>query len=88
IYLHGENGLEWHRDFAKLHGKPMAYSEWGCCGREAGDDPYFIDKMHAWFIENHVVYATYWNSNADYEGKLSDGRYPQSGAKYQELFGK
>ncbi len=88
IYLTGENGLEWHRNFAKQRGKPMSYPEWGVGGNESGDDPYFVEKMHAWFLENHVVYATYWNSNADYSGKLSDGQYPQSGAKFKELFGK
>ena len=88
IYLNGENGLKWHRDFAKLHGKPMSYPEWGAGGNEAGDNPYFIEQMQQWFLENHVLYASYWNSNASYNGRISGDEYPKAGAKYRELFGK
>jgi hypothetical protein len=88
IYLNGPNGLVWHRNFAKQHNKPMAYSEWGAGGAEAGDNPYFIEHMHQWFLDNHVVYASYWNSNSNYKGKLSTGAYPLMGEKYKELFGK
>jgi len=87
IYLNGENGLKWHREFARKHGKPMSYPEWGAGGNEAGDNPYFIEQMHRWFLENKVLYASYWNSNASYKGRMSGGEYPKAGAKYKELFG-
>jgi hypothetical protein len=88
IYLDGPYGLIWHREFAKKHGKPMSYPEWGSGGNESGDDPYFVEQMHKWFLENHVLYATYWNSNAGYKGRMSGGEYPDAGAKYRELFGR
>ena len=32
----------------------------------------------AWFDSHNVVYQTYWNSNASFPGKLSDGKFPRS----------
>lgn len=85
--LNGPYGLIWHRDFAKQHHKAMSYPEWGSCGNDVGDNSsYFIEQMYKWFIENHVIYATYWNSNSSYQGKLSENQYPKAGQKYRELF--
>ncbi|MBN1998024.1 glycosidase [candidate division KSB1 bacterium] len=81
-------GLNWHRDFATAHNKPMSYPEWGVGGNGSGDNPYFVEKMAQWCEENQVVYQTYWNSNAAYPGKLSDNQYPQTAAKYREVFGE
>lgn len=86
FHLTRRYGLNWHRDFAKQHNKPMAYSEWGVGGNGSGDCDYFIEQMHRWFIDNKVIYESYWDSNADYPGKLSEGQYPKAGAKYKELF--
>jgi hypothetical protein len=80
-------GLNWHRDFAASHRKPMSYPEWGIGGNGSGDNPYFIEKMRAWCGANKVVYQTYWNSNAAYPGKLSDSQYPNAASKYREIFG-
>lgn len=87
VALHGDHTLLWHQAFARQHHKPMSYPEWGMGGAESGDDPYFIEHMHQWFIENHVIYASYWDSNDAYAGKLSEGQYPLAAAKYKELFG-
>jgi hypothetical protein len=87
IYLHGNDGLLWHQQFAQAHHKPMSYPEWGVGGCDSGDDPYFVEQMHKWFMDNHVIYATFWNSNSSYHGLLSDGTNPNAGAKYKELFG-
>jgi hypothetical protein len=87
IYLTGKNGLTWHRDFAKKHNKLMAYSEWGAGGNDAGDNAYFIEQMHKWFVENKVIYASYWNSNSGYKGHISNDEYPQIGKTYKQLFG-
>jgi len=87
VALHGDHTLLWHQAFAKAHNKPMSYPEWGVGGAESGDDPYFVEHMHQWFIDNHVIYASYWDSNSAYKGQLSQGQYPESGAKYKELFG-
>jgi hypothetical protein len=80
-------GLNWHRDFAAMHKKPMSYPEWGVGGNGSGDNPYFIEKMQTWFQMNKVIYQTYWNSNAAYPGKLSDNQYPNAANKYREIFG-
>lgn len=80
------HGLNWHRNFAQKHNKPMSYPEWGV--GDAGDDPYFVEKMHDWIENNDVVYQVYWNSNSGYPGRLSTGKFPQAGAKYRELFGR
>jgi hypothetical protein len=87
IYLHGNDALLWHQAFAKAHNKPMSYPEWGVGGCDAGDDTYFVEQMYKWFIDNHVIYANYWNSNSSYHGQLSNNQYPNAGAKYKELFG-
>ncbi len=78
-------GLKWHQTFAKAHGKPTAYSEWGVRGDNAS--PY-VERAKAWFEQHHVVYQTYWNSNADYPGQLSQGQYPAAGETYRARFGK
>jgi hypothetical protein len=87
VYLKGNHGLLWHQKFAQEHHKPMSYPEWGAGGVDSGDNPYFIEQMHQWFLDNHVIYATYWNSNSSYKGQLSNDQYPNMGAKYKELFG-
>lgn len=76
-------GLRWHRDFAAAQGKPRAFSEWGVALDSAG--PY-VRRAAEWFREDDVVYQSYWNSDADFAGKLSDGRMPAAGAAYREMF--
>ncbi|MES2462592.1 MAG: glycosyl hydrolase, partial [Armatimonadota bacterium] len=77
-------GLRWHQAFAKSHGKPTTYSEWGISADNA--TPY-LTAARDWFAAHPVVFHTYWDSNADYPGRLSDGQYPQSGASFRSLFG-
>ena len=47
--------LQWQRDFAVSHGKPVSYPEWGLDGVNAtatynvgGDNPTFISGMYDW----------------------------------------
>jgi len=87
VIVNGDHGLAWLKQFADAHNKPMSIPEWGACSDKAGDNPYFIEQMYTWMVENHVIYASYWNSDATYKGKLSGDRYPKAGAKYKELFG-
>ncbi len=82
-----DHGLDWLAEFAAVHEKPMSVAEWGSSGWECGDDPTFVQGMHDWVTSHNVVYQTYWDSNSDYQGKLSEGQYPNAGAKYRELFG-
>ena len=57
------------RDFAAAHGKPMAFPEWGLLvrsdGHGGGDNPYFIQKMHDFFMDpaNNVVFHAYTNTS-------------------------
>ena len=81
-----DHGLDWLNDFAAAHGKPMSVAEWGS-GGACGDDPTFVQGMHDWVMAHDVLYQTYWDSNAAYTGKLSEGQFPNAAAKYQELFG-
>lgn len=78
-------GLRWHQAFARSHGKPTTYSEWGISSNVAA--PY-LKAARDWFDAHPVAFHTYWDSNADYPGKLSDRQYPESGAAFREFFGE
>ncbi|HEY3282604.1 MAG TPA: glycosyl hydrolase [Armatimonadota bacterium] len=78
-------GLKWHQEFAKRHGKPTSYSEWGVSSDDA--EPY-LKLMQEWLDSHPVIYHTYWNSNADYPGQLSRGQYPKAAMAYKRLFGR
>ena len=82
--LNRRYGLSWHQSFAKAHGKPTAYSEWGI---ESDNAAPYLARVKGWFDAHPVLYQTYWNSNSAYPGQLSDGQYPVSGAAYRKLFG-
>jgi hypothetical protein len=77
-------GLQWHQEFAAAHGKPTAYSEWGVMADGAA---VYIQNAKAWFSSHDVVYQTYWNSDNAFQGKLSSGQYPATGAAYRAAFG-
>ncbi|MFC3127242.1 glycosyl hydrolase, partial [Pseudoroseomonas globiformis] len=76
-------GLQWLEDFAKAHGKPTAYSEWGAQGNNASG---FIKAAADWFESHNVVYQSYWDSNAQYPGRLSDGSDWNTGSAYKSEF--
>jgi hypothetical protein len=76
-------GLAWLESFARLHGKPTAYSEWGVMSDSAG---LFVREAGAWFATHHVVYQSYWNSDAAFEGKLSGNRIKTVGDVYRSTF--
>lgn len=88
----GPVGLRWHRDFARKHGKPTSFPEWGTGsrpdGKGGGDDPVFMRGMTQWIAENPPEYHSYWDFYAkDYRSKLSDGNQPLSGRIYLDAFG-
>lgn len=62
-------GLQWLEHFAAAHGKPTAYSEWGVNSPDAAA---YIAKAFAWFSNHNVAYQSYWDSDSDFAGKLSD----------------
>lgn len=90
--LNAQYGLNWHRQFAAAHGKPMSYPEWGTGtrpdGHGGGDDPIFIARMANWIRGNNVAYHMYWDYPApDYNAKLSDGSKPAAAAAFLREFG-
>jgi fibronectin type 3 domain-containing protein len=86
-------GMQFWADFANTHGKQLSYPEWATCIRTAdaaggGDDPLFIQNMFNWITSHNVAYHNYWDYQApDLHGQLSNGQFPNSAAKFKELFG-
>jgi hypothetical protein len=76
-------GLQWHQDFARRHGKPTAYAEWGVMSDQSSD---YVRLAAEWFRQHEVVYHNYWNSDAAFLGKLSSGQYPATGSQFREVF--
>jgi len=101
VIYDGNHGLKFWRDFAVKHKKPFCLPEWGLCKREdthgGMDNPYFIEQMHAFIMDpaNNVAFHCYFDVQAPDGGhQLSPGLkgdekifFPQSAAKYRELFG-
>jgi hypothetical protein len=87
-YLKAPFGLQWHRDFAARHGKPMSYPEWGV--GNFGDNPYFIQQMHDWFMQNEkdIAYAAYFNVDGLWPTQIDTHRFPESEKLFRRLFGR
>ncbi|MCX5557813.1 glycoside hydrolase family 26 protein [Streptomyces sp. NBC_00038] len=49
-------GLQAHVDFAKSHGKPISYPEWGLFRN--GDNATYMKRMLAWMTEHKPLYNT------------------------------
>ncbi|MEF2525457.1 MULTISPECIES: glycoside hydrolase family 26 protein [Streptomyces] len=49
-------GLQHHVDFAKAHGKPISYPEWGLFRR--GDNPEYVRRMLRWIEQQKPMYHT------------------------------
>lgn len=81
-------GLDWMVAFASAHGKPLAISEWGVPGAAGNtfNGARYIDLMRDWIAGHGVLYATYWNSTADYDGQLSDNDPPAAAAELKKLY--
>lgn len=84
-------GLNWLREFAQQHNKPISMPEWATGtrpdGHGGGDDGYFITRMAQWLEQNNVVYHAYWDYPAkDYHGRLSDGSKPVAAAAFLAAF--
>ena len=83
--LNQKYGLNWHRNFAAAHNKPVAYAEWGVSDN---NDSAYVRNVAAWFKSQNFVYQSYWNSDAAYTGKLSDDQYPNITPAYKDLVTK
>ncbi|MDR7038600.1 hypothetical protein J2X36_003370 [Methylobacterium sp. BE186] len=75
-------GLQWLESFAASHGKPTAYSEWGINSDAAA----YIEKAAEWFQRHDVLYQSYWDSNSDFAGRLSEDQYSAAAAAYKAAF--
>ncbi|MET9775645.1 glycosyl hydrolase [Streptomyces sp. NPDC006367] len=78
-------GLQAHVDFAKAHGKPISYPEWGLFRN--GDNAEYMRRMLAWMDEHKPLY----NTVTDYcpHGVWQCGDNPRSTAVYRSvLFGR
>jgi hypothetical protein len=85
-YLKAPFGLEWHREFAARHGKAMSYPEWGV--GNFGDNPFFIQQMHDWFVKNEgrIAYAAYFDVNGLWPTQIDNNQFPKSRELFRELF--
>jgi hypothetical protein len=86
--LQRDHGLDWIAAFAARTRKPISIAEWGVGGNGSGDNPVFVQRMVEWITTHSVVYHSYWNSNGDYPGQLSNGQYPRASATYRDLLGR
>ena len=83
-------GLRWHAKFASDHGKVMSFPEWGVTVRPdddlgGGDAPAYIASMIDWITSHDVVYAIYFDFDAnDAAHRLSDGQFPRAAAILRE----
>jgi hypothetical protein len=86
-------GLQWHRDFALAHGKPVSFPEFGLSDSPAhhggGDDPYFVERMYEWIgqSKDNVEYYAYFEFAGPIgNSALTSGSFPVASARFQELF--
>jgi hypothetical protein len=88
FYVKAPFGLEWHRDFARRHGKRMSYPEWGV--GHSGDNPFFIQQMHDWFLKNddRIAYAAYFDVDGAWPTQIDNDQFPDSQRLFQKLFSR
>jgi hypothetical protein len=78
-------GLQAHVDFAKAHGKPISYPEWGLFRN--GDNAEYMRRMLAWMDAHKPVY----NTLTDYcpHGVWTCAQNPRSSQVYRSaLYGR
>jgi hypothetical protein len=88
FYLKASFGLEWHRAFAAQHGKRMSYPEWGV--GNFGDNPFFVQQMHDWFVKNErdIAYAAYFDVDGLWPTQIDNNQFPRSQKLFRKLFGR
>lgn len=95
-----EDGLEALAKFAHSRKKPISVDEWGLWDERTakrnpgGDNPYYIEKMHAWMVKHKVRNQTLFNdpgpeSFGDHRLHVVGGEtlFPKAAAMYKKLFG-
>lgn len=91
-FLRQTTGLAWQRSFARAHGKPVSFPEWGVTvrtdGHGGGDDPYYVEQMASWIASSDTAYAIYFDYDAsDGAHALADGQFARSSVAFRRLFG-
>jgi hypothetical protein len=88
-YLNKPYGLNWLRNFALAHGKPMAFPEWAVTHDHVRgvvhDNPVFIRGMAEFIRKNNVDFSNYFDVLA-HDGDFRLRQFPQSAAAYRALF--
>lgn len=87
--------LNGYVSFAKAHGKPVSFPEWGVAHKVdlhgGDDDPYYIQHMYDYIADptHNIAWYAYFDSDArDGAHKLSPpSQFPRSSALYRSLFG-
>ena len=85
-------GLRWHRDFARAHGKPISFPEWGVSDKHVGgaraDNAHFVNALADWIATNDVAYQSYFDFNKPGDGshRLMTGQFPASASAYRARF--
>ncbi|MGQ7294785.1 glycoside hydrolase family 26 protein [Quadrisphaera sp. KR29] len=92
----GPYGLRFWADFAASRGKRFGVPEWGLypgpgnTGPNAGDNPFFIAKMHGFFAEvaPDLAYEAYFSEDMDYSRSSIWGPdlNPRAASAYASLF--
>jgi len=91
-FMDGPFGLRWHRDFARAHGKPMSFPEWGVSDvHVAGgtaDNAQFVQALADWIASNNVAYQSYFDCDKPGDGahRLMTGRFPGAAGAYRDRF--
>ncbi|MGW3723890.1 glycoside hydrolase family 26 protein [Streptomyces sp. F001] len=77
-------GLQDHVDFAKAHGKPASYPEWGLFRN--GDNAEYMRRMLAWIAEHRPLYNTLTDYCPHGVWQCEDDN-PRSSGLYRSFFG-
>ncbi|MDE5458151.1 hypothetical protein GWE18_36155 [Bradyrhizobium sp. CSA112] len=56
----------------------------------AGDDPFFIQQMHDWFMKNEdrISYAACFDVNGAWPTQIDNGQFPNSQRLFRKLFSR
>lgn len=78
-------------DFARAHGKLIAFAEWGLTGDSPhghGDNPFYLQRMFAWFTENRDILAVecYFDDPQWMRNSLGWWQLPLSAELYRTLW--
>jgi hypothetical protein len=93
--LNGDHGLNFWLNFAKQHHKSLSIPEWGGVAgtqSEAGrDNPFYIQKMHAFFAQNAawIGFEAYFDTTEGYwrsELMGPNPNLPKDSATYRSLW--